>query len=345
MNALTEHARLEAAGAWCLRVAEGELTAAEQMRLEAWLSADPANRAAFEDTVGVWAGVEEAGLNAEVIGLRRSALSALERNRRRRPVGGFMRMAAALVVGVVLAGGIGLWLSQRPQTLETGVGERRVVVLADGSRVSLDGATEVQVRYARDRRALWLLHGRAKFDVAKDAARPFTVAAADKSVRATGTRFSVELLQNRVRVVLYEGHVLVRERGGGSTSAAPLQLAANTAGATARAADVALTPGHELVAAVDARMAEVAPADPLRSLAWEGGQLVFVDEPLSSVVERVNRYAPRRLRIGDAAAGQVRVDGVFSAGDTEAFVEGVTGLLPVRAVDQGDEIALVSRRP
>jgi transmembrane sensor len=305
---------LEAAAAWCLRLSEGELTPAEQARLETWLCADAGNRAAFEDTVGVWVGVEEAGVQPDVIVLRRSALAAL--HRKRRPFGDWMRVAAAALAAIMVAGAGGTWLSQRPQTIETGIGERRVVALADGSRVSLDGATVVQVRYRRDRRALTLLHGRAKFDVAKDTARPFTVAAADKTVRATGTKFSVEMLQNRVRVVLYEGHVVVRE---GAKAVVPLD------------------PGQELA---DAR---ITPADPVRSLAWEGGQLVFVDEPLASVVERVNRYAPRKLRIGDLAAGQVRVDAVFAAGDTEAFVEGVTGVLPVRAVDEGETITLVSR--
>lgn len=305
---------LETAAAWCLRLSEAELTPTEQGQLETWLSADAANRAAFEDTVGVWAGVAEAGVQPDVIAIRRSALATL--HRKRRSHGGWMRIAAAVLIAVTLAGVGGLWLSQRPQTLATNVGERRVVSLADGSRVSLDGETAVQVLYRRDRRALTLLRGRAKFDVAKDAARPFTVAAADKTVRATGTKFSVEMLQNSVRVVLYEGHVLVRE----ATKAA-----------------VPLSPGQELA---DTRITQV---DPARSLAWEGGQLVFVDEPLSSVVERVNRYAPRKLRVGDPAAGAVRVDAVFAAGDTQAFIEGVTGLLPVRAVDDGDAITLVSR--
>jgi transmembrane sensor len=53
-------------------------------------------------------------------------------------------------------------------------------------------------------------------------------------------------------------------------------------------------------------------------------------------VERVNRYSNEKLEIGDSAAGQVRVTGVFTAGDVQAFVEGVSGAFPVRAVRQND---------
>src|SRR3546814_19363224 len=61
-------------------------------------------------------------------------------------------------------------------------------------------------------RQVELLAGRAKFDVAKDPQRPFTVAAGDKLVVAVGTRFSVELIDGQVRVILYEGQVEVRDR-------------------------------------------------------------------------------------------------------------------------------------
>lgn len=57
-------------------------------------------------------------------------------------------------------------------TYQTGVG-RRVVALADGSMLSLDASTRVDVRYLGDRRELWLRSGRAKFVVAKDPLRLF----------------------------------------------------------------------------------------------------------------------------------------------------------------------------
>jgi transmembrane sensor len=89
--------------------------------------------------------------------------------------------------------------------------------------------------------------------------------------------------------------------------------------------------------------AQIVAVDPVRTLSWEGGQLVFLDEPLSSAVERVNRYSTDKLAIGDEVAGRVLISGVFTAGDTPAFVEGVTGVFPVKVRDDGGRQVLVSK--
>ncbi|WP_163071616.1 FecR domain-containing protein, partial [Acinetobacter baumannii] len=64
-----------------------------------------------------------------------------------------------------------------------------------------------------ERRALRLLAGRARFEVAKDPRRPFAVTAGDRMVVATGTAFSIELFRAEMRVVLYQGSVSVLEDG------------------------------------------------------------------------------------------------------------------------------------
>jgi len=65
--------------------------------------------------------------------------------------------------------------------------------------------------------------------------------------------------------------------------------------------------------------------------AWQRGLLVLRNEPLELAVARVNRYAPHALRVGDSIAAQTRISGVFIAGDTAAFVSGVTAAFALRA--------------
>src|SRR3546814_4699192 len=60
-----------------------------------------------------------------------------------------------------------------------------------------------------------------------------------------------------------------------------------------------------------------------RAVAWESGHLVFADEPLSSVVERINRYATRPVKV-DRDIGKLRISGVFRTGDLDTFVDTVT---------------------
>ena len=332
----------EQAAEWCLLLADEDLSVDDQRAFDAWIL-EPAHARAFDEAVRVWSWAGETAETPELIRIRASALDSYRRAHRHRwahrTIGRWQWAAGAFAAALLLVLSVVL-LSDPVQGYATGIGERRVVALADGSHLSLDADTEVQVRMERHRRVLTLVRGRAKFDVAKDPLRPFSVAAGDRLVIATGTSFSVELLAQQVHVVLYEGRVAVLK--GAETAAAPEQV---RSGAGLVTAERALAPGGRLVVAIDGTApAIVAPvADPGRSLSWEGGQISFDDEPLSSAVERVNRYSREKLAVGDARAAGIRIDGVFTAGDVRAFVEGVTALHDVEARERDGRLVFVGK--
>lgn len=331
--------RRDAAASWCLRLADGPLSSEDQTAFDAWLAEDPLNAAVFDDAVGLWQGVESQAAEPDMIVLRGAALESLRRANRLRWTRAPRLRALAVAAAVVAAFGLGVWRYTAPQVYETGIGERRVVSLSDGSKLSLDADTEVRVRYTHGRRDLTLEQGRARFQVAKDALRPFTVRADGRMIVATGTQFSVERLGGQVRVILYEGKVAVLAAPAGGGRPEPVRV-----GPGRIPAEQVLKPGGELVLAATGKPTAVPavlePADLGRSLAWEGGQLVFSDEPLARAIERVNRYADHPLVLGDAAAGQVLVNGVFTTGDTPAFVEGVTAAYPLEARESGDRTVI-----
>lgn len=330
-------AQYEAAAQWCLQLAEGPLPDPAQRAFDDWLAANPANLAAFERTSGMWRQVGEAAASPELVPLRERSLAMFRRRSQwrwaRRTVGRPL-MAGVAALLLVVAGGSWWWQSA-PESYRTGVGERRVVMLDDGSRASLDAATEVDVRMRGDRRELQLVAGRAKFDVAKDPLKPFSVRVGDKLVVAVGTSFSVETINGKLRVILYEGKVVVLDRpaGGGAPEEVLPALHDGTSETT-------LTPGRELVVAMSGDgAAQLTKADPARSLSWEGGQLVFEDEPLSLAVSRINRYSARQVEL-KGAVGRLRVNGVFNTGDIEAFAAGIEATLPVRVIRARDEVTV-----
>jgi transmembrane sensor len=337
--------RAERAAEWAVRLREDATLRERQEEFAAWLAADPRNLEALEEIIDAWRTVDQYSTSAQVMAMREAALAEGRRalSRRHTPFSSrrLGSIAAALLLMVMA---IGLWRWLVPQTYATGVGERRVVMLSDGSRISLDAATMVKVAYSRDRRQLWLEHGRAKFDVAKNPLRPFSVSAADKVVVAVGTSFSVERIDHQVRVVLYEGHVAVLESAGGAN---PYQLDIAPKGVPA---GNLLTAGKELVLPVASlhevrfEPASVGPIDLERSLSWESGQLVFDDEPLAIAIARMNRYAARPLVIVDPAIARLRISGVFRAGDTHALVEGLGAAFGVQAREEPDRIVLSASR-
>src|SRR3546814_1300615 len=74
-----------------------------------------------------------------------------------------------------------------------------------------------------------------------------------------------------------------------------------------------LTTGEQLRVAPDS-VPVVAMVDVGRAVAWESGHLLFATEPLSSVVDRINRYATRPVNV-ERAIGKLRISGGFSPGD------------------------------
>lgn len=327
------------AAMWCMSLADGLLDSEEQRDFDIWC-ADPDNMKAFEDALKVWRAADQAASSPEMIRMRTAALDSFRRSnaqrwtQRLRPrwywLGG---VAAMLMVSLTVV----LTLQDSTQVFETMSGERRTAVLEDGSRLSLDAETEVDVRFRSDRRELILVRGRAKFDVARNPLRPFSVRVGDKVVVATGTSFSVELLQGRAHVLLYEGQVAVLDA---RTERPVLQKPSHRG--KDPGSDVGLTPGRELVVAVNATTsaAAVEPVNTARSLSWEGGQLSFQDEPLSAAVERVNRYSKRKIIIADASIDHMQVNGVFNAGDVDAFVEAVTTFNEIKVVRSDGAVTL-----
>ncbi|WP_340318083.1 FecR family protein [Rhizorhabdus argentea] len=320
--------RDEQAAIWYLSIIEEPLSDDDQKSFEIWLS-DPDNLKAFDEVAQLWNDADHASEMTEIIQLRLAALKDFHvcQPRARRLSGPVYLWGSIAAMLLAIIGSATIFLYQPVQLYRTGIGGGRVVMLDDGSTLALDADTEVAVRLGRNRRDLTLTHGRAQFDVAKDPLRPFTVAAAGKMVVATGTSFSVELLRNEFLATLYQGHV----------------AALNVKDETSLIAHP-LLPGQQLTVSLgDNAKTVVTSVDPASAMAWRTGQLSFDNEPIASAVERMNRYSRKRLVIASSVTG-LRVNGVFEAGDSDAFVEAVTALSPLQAVYGKGQITFVKKQ-
>lgn len=344
---MTAHGdRDELAALWAIRLSEQDLSEADQVDFQAWLDSDARNVDILSEIIGAWQAVDRYAAADPMMELREDALARARQIREQtRESPAVSRGPAWMLVAACLcliAIGFSIWQTQQPEIYSTGLGERRIVLLDDDSRLSLDAGTRVRVKYTTEGRKFWLEQGRAKFSVAKNPLRPFSVAARGKLVVATGTEFSVELVGPETRVILYEGHVAVLD--GQSAPAVP--IATGDKNPDTDASYLTLDPGQELVV-TNASAAKAKPkmqvykaSNPAMSADWEAGMLVFDNETLAIVAERTNRYAEKPLKLADARVGQMRISGVFRAGDTADLVEGLSATLGVKARAQGREIIL-----
>ncbi len=321
MTRALDTALLETAAEWRLRLS-GEAAEPDPVVADAfsrWLVADPAHAEAFDRTAAGWRLFEPHAAAPEVVRARRDALDFARRSGApsRRSA---LRIAASVAAVAVL--GAGVWpFVDGVEVYRTGVGEHRVVRLTDGSTVALDSRTRLTVRYSDDARRLVLERGQARFDVAKNPLRPFSVKAGDRTVVATGTAFNIDILDDDVAVTLIEGSVVVTPRD----EARP---------------PVALRSGQRLTASAAVEAVNVEDAT-----AWQRGKLVFDNVPLAKAVTRVNRYSDRRIVIGDPAVGELHVSGVFQAGDAGAFARAMSQYLGIEADFAQGDIVLASAPP
>ena len=239
----------------------------------------------------------------------------------------------AAVAALALLALASLWGWQRYGVVEqrsyrTALGAMDTIGLADGSRAVLSSDSRIDLAWSRARREVALLRGEAFFDVAKDPGRPFAVEAGARRVVAVGTRFSVRRDAGELRVVVTEGTVrLESEPVDGRAQPSTLLPAGSIALAG---------PNGVLVRGGSVEEAE-------RLVDWRNGFLVFRDTPLSAAAAEFNRYNRRRLVIGDAAAGELRVGGNFRWSNAEVFVGLLEQAMPVRAERLPDRIVLHSR--
>ena len=324
--------RLEEAAGWQLKLTRdpSSRNSVEYLR---WCS-DSRNASAREAVGAAWSSVGALGTAPEVLELRRQAQARLREAGARRWNPRTVKLgAAAAALGLVMIGAVVLCLSLfRPTYYQTDIGERRIVALPDGSRISMDSATRVGVTYQKAARSITLERGRSRFDVAHDASRPFTVTAGPQTVVAVGTSFDVERLQSRVLITLIQGQVVIKS--------APTTATQETTSQPEK--PISLKAGEELVVARNVRPAIVA-ADLTVARAWEAGRVLFRDEPLGDAVARVNRYTTQPIMI-DPSIASIRFSGVFNAGDVGSFVSAVTSYFPVQASTTGAKGILLQPR-
>lgn len=305
-------AEISTAASWFVRLrgAKGKEARAGFAR---WRLRDPARGRAYREIETVWSLAGEAAEDPEISALIDEATSHVTpRAGRAAATGVWMRRAACVAV---LLGGVGIALltmrglvpgiSSDPAVVyRTAVGERRDIVLADGSTVRLDAASQVEVQLAPRRRDVRLIEGRARFIVAKAPDRPFVVRSGAASVTALGTVFDVSRQTEAVEISLFEGRVEVVRRNQADK-------------ATGR---LVLTPGQAVRVAGQGGLRAVPLMDDPAS-DWTEGRLVFAGSPLSEVVAELNRYSPRRISLDAPPGDRRRFRGEFSANDIDGAVQ------------------------
>jgi transmembrane sensor len=311
-SVISEQVRVEAA-TWIARLRDEQRGPDVEADLQEWLGESAEHQRAFKRMTQAW---ELAGN----IRMRAQTDVSVTLSGRSRFSPWAAAAAAALVLVVITS------LYWRDNVFTTAVGQQRVRVLRDGTRVVLNTDTRIEVNYDERARRVRLVRGEARFDVSKRPTWPFLVSVGDQEIRALGTSFIVRHDKDQdLSVTLVDGRI----------SVAPID---GTGEARPQAPQV-LVPGQRLVISQH-RAPAVDRPELSRVTAWERGRVEFDATPLEDATTEMNRYTTTRVIVLDPEVAQLRIGGVFRAGDSDEFVKIVTAALGLQADRNGADIVL-----
>lgn len=315
------------ATAWIVQL-DGKVPSREDLAaLRDWAARSPQHYATLRELAEMWGEID--GLAIENLAPGAEPAPAVRAAPRWRAP-----MAAAAALALLIAGGAALWTLDRAsapaaQVYATAIGEQRSFALADGSEVQLNTDSTVEVSFTDGARDVRLVEGEALFEVAHDAARPFTVYADGGAVRAVGTAFTVRLDESHVDVLVSEGVVELFAGADAMEATGAPRLAAHQAAVLAGGA---------------VSIRDLSPQEFQRMMAWSEGMMVFQGEALSDVLDEVRRYTEMDIRIADPSLSVLRVGGRFGVDDVDAVLNSLGTGLGVDVSYADDSTVVISAR-
>ena len=151
-------------------------------------------------------------------------------------------------------------------------GGEYILRLADGTRVWLNSETELEypVVFTKKQRQVFL-KGEAYFQVAKDCQKPFIVKSGEYQLQVYGTEFNLNTYHtDRIEAVLVKGSIGFRANAG--------------------CKEIVLQPEQLGIANTGNGKTEVLDVDVYPYIAWKNKDMVFVNERLESIMEKIERW-------------------------------------------------------
>lgn len=301
------------AAEWLVRL-DYQTDAETQQAFADWLALDPKHPEAIARLRGHLSPLETLAAKPASAALRRAAKVRRE--------GRTLRTVAAvtMICATTLIGSFSLQPGIMLPDLSTASDERRSEYLADGSQIGLDASSAVDLQFDDQHRRVSLLRGQILVDVAKDPKRPFYVTTPQGTIRALGTRFLVERLEDATVVTMLESSTQVDSAGHRQILSEGQLLRFDADG-----------PG------------EIQQVDSLDLLkAWNAHQLLAYNQPLPHVLESLSRHRKGLMLFDRKALSALRVTVMLPTDDSDQALRLLERTLPIKVRHYTPWLTLIS---
>ncbi len=305
--------KIDEASHWLIQLESGT---ADLRAFEAWCNQDLGNAIAFAEVSQRW---------QQLDALARSdkPMDEESEERVREPLTRRLVLRAAFaVLGAGIAGTFASKSFARV-SVETTIGEQRVLQIGEGVRLELNTQSRLKYRLSSDVLRLWLEQGEIRIEIGNSA--PL-----------------VRLISHSATTSLSKGQYNVRERG----TALDLMVLTGQADSGEDAAKGRVLAGQ--TALVGSAAIQVRQSEPIaleRAQAWRQGELVFAGESLDFVLGEYNRYLANKIIVSDASLSRLRLGGRFTSQDPSEFLSALDASFGVVASKQSNGSIILVKRP
>lgn len=315
MTPQRQHRIFRQAVEWFVRLESERCDELQRNRFQDWLTENEAHRQAYAEAERLWSNLDN---------IKVTHIPGLEDARTvRPPTRRLLRTGLSALLLVALATGWWQDYSAETITYSTGLGERRNILLPDGSRLAMNAATRLSVRLSWLRRQVELEEGEVLFTVAHQGLRPFTVQMDDLTIKDIGTIFNIKNRPEGRVVSVLEGEVeLISGHHWFGDS---------------------LKEGFGRRIDRDGRLHPAEKVDIQQSTGWTEGHLTFDHTPLAEVAAELERHHAVHIVFADPAIARQTLSGSFDAADLNPFLRAVEKILPIRAKRHRQTIVLSKR--
>lgn len=299
---------IETAIRWTLKVCFNTPDDDTRRAFEKWLGSDPRHKEAWRQMQAAQEGFDTLP-GPQALNL----FEKVEEKRRSRGISRRSAVKLAILGGVLLIAGRGGYklLHKEPgetMTAVTKTGGRRTLRLSEGTVIELNTDTALRTDLTVSARYVHLLKGEVLIATGKDAGiasrRPFLVETPFGTLEALGTRFSVRLMTDAVRIATLEGAVRLGNADDGAVAEAGETWILNDRGP---------------------RQTDDSPRD---AAAWVEGVIVARDMPLSDLLAELSRYRAGEI-IWDPRVADLKVSGIYQTRNIDKALSILSRSLPV----------------
>ncbi len=305
----------EEAALWFTRMHSQRISALETEQFKQWLAASSEHAKAYDAIAAVW---------REFDMLPRP--DSVEFTEKKRPFFRLWRPLGNTLAAFFIAAVLFLPYSHLPSMLLNNMtlvatDAPKEVTLPDGSQLFLNRNTRIHVAYETPVRNILLEKGNVYFKVKSNPYRPFIIQADKRRIQVVGTEFEVNKVTQQVSVNVSQGIVSFENTDNGQ----PIFLLAGDSA-------VSPTPNSQITRQH---------IDALEVARWRFGELVFVDKPLSEVLDELSGYSSAHVELSPASLAKSKISGRINLRHPEQFFQALPSLLPVQVVYQDKNNILI----